>query len=91
MLLQKRATTYEGCYSSSTPLDSFGTFPFQSVGNCGTDCAGSAVFAMTEGDACWCGDQLPALSDKVDKSDCDTSCTGFPDDRCTCDVNHEWE
>jgi cell wall integrity and stress response component len=37
---------------------------------------------MTEGDACWCGDQLPALDDKVDKSECDTSCVGFPSDVC---------
>lgn len=82
--LLKRATSYEGCYSSSTPLDSVGTYEYQSSGHCAGQCSGSAVYAMTEGDACWCGDQLPALSDKVTKSDCDTSCTGYPSDICTC-------
>lgn len=82
--LQKRAVTYEGCYSSSTPLDisAQGTYEYQSSGNCGTQCKGSAVYAMTEGDSCWCGDQLPALSDKVQKSDCDMTCTGYPSDIC---------
>lgn len=84
--LQKRAVTYEGCYSSSTPLTSDGSYPYQSSGYCGDQCSGSAVYAMTGGSDCWCGDQLPALDDKVDKSECDTSCTGFPSDICTCRV-----
>lgn len=84
MLLQKRAGGYEGCYSSSTPLTSAGTNIYQSTGKCTETCAGSAVYAMTMGDACWCGDELPALSDKVDLSDCDTACVGFPNDICTC-------
>jgi cell wall integrity and stress response component len=81
-LLTERADTYEGCYSSSTPLDGIGPFQYQSVGACSSNCTGSAVFAMSEGDACWCGDELPALSDKVDKSECDTSCVGFPSNIC---------
>ncbi|SMQ55327.1 unnamed protein product [Zymoseptoria tritici ST99CH_3D7] len=43
---------------------------------------GSAVFAMSGSKECWCGDQLPAVADKVDDTSCNQPCVGFPDDTC---------
>ncbi|CAK4034932.1 in LEU2 3 region [Lecanosticta acicola] len=79
--LHKRATS-AGCFSSSTPLTSKGSYQYQSSGYCGQQCKSQAVFAMTGGDTCLCGDELPAASDKVDDSKCSTSCTGYPSDKC---------
>jgi cell wall integrity and stress response component len=38
--------------------------------------------AMTEGSNCYCGDMLPAESDKVDSSYCDTPCDGYDQETC---------
>jgi len=38
--------------------------------------------AMTEGSNCFCGDMLPAESDKVDDSNCDTPCDGYDQEMC---------
>ncbi|KJY02024.1 WSC domain containing protein [Zymoseptoria brevis] len=81
-LLQKRAGSYDGCYSSSTPLESKGDWMYQSSGYCSGQCSGSAVFAMSGSKECWCGDQLPPVADKVDDTSCNQPCVGFPDDTC---------
>jgi len=77
----------QGCYSSSTPLKDQGENIYQSSGACQKTCVEDsntsyAVMAMTEGSNCYCGDMLPAESDKVDDSKCDTPCDGYDQEMC---------
>lgn len=76
----------QGCYSSSKPLSDQGTNIYQSSGACQKTCVddagNAAVMAMTEGSNCFCGDMLPAESDKVDDSYCDTPCDGYDQETC---------
>lgn len=71
-----------GCYKSSTGTTFKGTFKFNSQGECEKNCPGSAAFATTNKDKCYCGDMIPADSDKVDIENCNFSCPGFPADNC---------
>lgn len=73
-----------GCYSSNAGLSDQGTWMYQSVGYCKPICSGKndAVFAMTGGNDCLCGNTLPPASSKVDDSQCNTNCNGFPSDLC---------
>lgn len=76
------AVTSEGCYTDDGSLTSFGTNIYQSEGTCQTQCAngGYAVFAMSDGNQCSCGNSLPPSS--VASSFCSTPCVGYPDDIC---------
>jgi cell wall integrity and stress response component len=58
---------------------------YQSTGYCGEQCTGAkqAVMALTNGNDCWCGAELPSDDDKVDDSKCSTPCTGYGQDNCT--------
>lgn len=38
--------------------------------------------ALTSGNDCYCGDELPADSDKVDDSKCNSPCTGYGQTNC---------
>lgn len=40
------------------------------------------VFAMTEGDTCYCGDTLPAANTMTDDSECNVPCNSYPDEMC---------
>lgn len=77
------ASTHVDCYSSlpSTFVDN-GTWTFQSSGYCQERCVplGYSVMAMTGGNDCWCGNELPANSTKTDT--CTDSCDGWQDDSC---------
>ncbi|KAF2211891.1 hypothetical protein CERZMDRAFT_59383 [Cercospora zeae-maydis SCOH1-5] len=68
-------------------MESVGTYTYQSSGYCSQQCAGKNAGAMatTNGNDCWCGGEIPADSDKVDDSKCNTPCTGYGQDSCTCD------
>ncbi|EAU36522.1 predicted protein [Aspergillus terreus NIH2624] len=74
----------KGCYKSVSPLSSQGTYTFQSDGYCQNLCLKSnyKVFALHNGNECFCGNKLPADSDETDDSDCNTSCTGWPSVMC---------
>jgi cell wall integrity and stress response component len=76
--------TYQGCYSSSDGLVFQDTFGYQSSGHCQGLCfpQKKAVMAMTGGSDCYCGDLMPPLSAKVDDSNCNAKCNGFPADNC---------
>lgn len=83
--LQKRANAvYKGCYSSAASMSSVGTYMYQSTGYCSTQCANqdSPAMALTSGNDCYCGDELPADSDKVDDSKCNSPCTGYGQTNC---------
>lgn len=76
--------TYEGCYSSDQGLTYNNAYIYQSDGACQTACfpLGKAVMAMTGGDQCYCGDEMPPLSTKVDDSKCSATCVGWKLDSC---------
>jgi hypothetical protein len=78
--------SYVGCFSSSQPLTDQGPYEYQTQGYCQPICVkqGQAVLGLSKGSDCWCGDELPAASSKVDDSNCDSPCNGFDQDMCTC-------
>ncbi|KAL9020711.1 MAG: hypothetical protein Q9185_002027 [Variospora sp. 1 TL-2023] len=39
--------------------------------------------ALAGGSNCWCGDLLPVASSKTSDSECDKTCQGYPDEKCT--------
>jgi cell wall integrity and stress response component len=85
-LAPRAGMTFVACYSSSEGLGNQTSYTFQSSGWCQDRCAGSdynaAVFALTEGSDCLCGDELPPASDKVSKDKCNKACDGWPQDMC---------
>lgn len=83
-VLAPRSMTLVGCYSSSEGLSNQTTYTFQSSGWCYDRCTGynAAVFALTAGSDCLCGDELPPSSAKVAKGKCGTACDGWPQDMC---------
>jgi cell wall integrity and stress response component len=74
-----------GCYSSSQGMLLSNTSIYDSSGFCQEQCfpLGKPVMAMTGGNQCWCGDEMPNLSTKVDDGKCTQSCDGYPADKCT--------
>jgi len=74
------------CYSSSDPLTDQGPYTYQSSGYCQKLCVetfNKPVMGLSEGTDCWCGDELPANSTKVDSSKCNAPCAGFDQEKCT--------
>lgn len=85
-LAPRAGATFVACYSSSKGLGNQASYTFQSSGWCQDRCSGSdynsAVFALTGGSNCLCGDELPPASDKVSNDKCNTPCDGWPQDMC---------
>jgi WSC domain len=76
--------TFEGCYAIDNTLNETDTSIYQSRGRCSdTICApkGFAVFGMTAGSQCWCGNSIPAV--QVTPNSCNQQCPGYPNDTCT--------
>ena len=79
--------TFQGCYhinSTNNPLTLNDTSIYQSQGRCGGQiCAPNnyAVFGMTSGQQCYCGNALP--SDQVAGENCNVQCPGYPSNICT--------
>lgn len=82
--LNLKTPTYEGCFSSSEPLQDQGLYTYQALGWCQPLCVrmNKPVLAFSNGTNCWCGDELPAASNKVSDSECATPCNGFPANTC---------
>lgn len=78
------AITTLGCYSNVNPLVNNNTNTFQTSGRCQPVCAdaGHAVMALTGGSTCYCGDELPALDNEVDESNCNSPCQGYDLETC---------
>jgi cell wall integrity and stress response component len=76
--------TLQGCYSSDQGLTYNNTNIYQSRGACQLVCfpMGKAVMAMTGGNECYCGDEMPPLSTEVDISKCSAACVGWTPDNC---------
>lgn len=79
------AITPEGCYSASAPLQNQGSYLYQTTGYCQPLCVNQSlpVMALTGGDTCYCGSELPTATAKVDSSNCNSACVGYPSDTCT--------
>ena len=57
-----------------------GEYTWQSSGYCGGQCSASDYFAITNGNECFCGSELP--TDSTDSSQCSINCPGFPSETC---------
>ena len=51
-----------------------------SNGNCQDNCKSSYVFAVIQGQNCWCSNYIP--KNQVNTGDCSTACPGFPSEKC---------
>ena len=83
-------TTYQGCYAVDSTLVVNDTSIYQSTGRCnGEVCgkAGYAVFGLTSGSQCWCGNSIPA--NQVTSDHCSLTCPGYPADTCTVSTKAE--
>jgi len=78
------AYTYEGCFKSAGNLKLNGTNTWQSKKTCHDLCVplAASVEATANTNECWCGNALPATADKVDDSQCNANCTGYPLEMC---------
>lgn len=74
-----KALVYKGCYSSAGDMTNLGSYQFQTPGYCQQQCvnANKAVMGTSNGSDCYCGDELPADSDKTSDSDCNVKCNGY--------------
>lgn len=74
------------CYQLHNPtfLQDQGANTFQSSGYCQGVCAGlnKPVMATTGGTNCFCGDELPPPSAKVDGDNCNAPCKGYNQQTC---------
>ncbi|PYI02537.1 WSC-domain-containing protein [Aspergillus sclerotiicarbonarius CBS 121057] len=84
LLTSVSAYTTVGCYTSPGQLTSTGTYQFQSQGYCQQVCTkqNQPIFALHNGNKCYCGDQLPPPETKVSSTQCQTPCSGFPSEYC---------
>ncbi|KAF2641501.1 hypothetical protein P280DRAFT_479882 [Massarina eburnea CBS 473.64] len=78
-----------GCFATGkpytgTPLEDHGPGPFITSGECQFICLGleKNVLGLSEGNRCWCGDELPPLNTKVSNTSCSTGCAGSDSDNC---------
>ncbi|PYH94090.1 hypothetical protein BO71DRAFT_240122 [Aspergillus ellipticus CBS 707.79] len=78
------ASISTGCYTTPGQLVSQGAYQFQSNGYCQQICSkqNHTVYALHNGNECACGSQLPPSSDKVETTQCQTPCSGFPSETC---------
>ena len=75
---------YKGCFTSSAGMMDLGSYMYQSPGYCQQQCVdqNKPVMGTTMGSNCWCGDLLPASSNKVSDSECNSKCNGYDKDTC---------
>ncbi|KAK1833490.1 putative wsc domain-containing protein [Podospora conica] len=82
---QLNVETVYGCYSDFGDLISNGTNIFNSKGHCATKVcknSGYPVAATMGGNECYCGKTYPSKQYKVDDSECDIACVGYPEEAC---------
>ncbi|CCE66272.1 hypothetical protein TPHA_0P01140 [Tetrapisispora phaffii CBS 4417] len=80
---------YQGCYDSSSlrsMMSSLGTYTYQSISYCQTECNGSKFIALLDGGECYCSDDTSILdvlsSLQSDSSQCNVGCNGWPYQTC---------
>ncbi|RAL12168.1 WSC domain-containing protein [Aspergillus homomorphus CBS 101889] len=78
------AYSFVGCYIEPGELVLAGSYQFQSLGYCQQACdkRNQTVFALHDGNQCYCGDHLPSAEAKVPDTRCNTPCAGFASDNC---------
>ncbi|RAH84747.1 WSC-domain-containing protein [Aspergillus japonicus CBS 114.51] len=78
------ASSFVGCYSEPGELVLAGSYQFQSLGYCQQTCdkRNQTVYALHDGNQCYCGDELPPSESEVPAAQCNTPCAGFPSDTC---------
>jgi cell wall integrity and stress response component len=78
------AMTSIGCFETGLPLENHGPYNFQSPGNCQLVCLqlDKDVMGLSDGENCWCGDEIPAKEWQVKNDTCSTTCSG--DDTTGC-------
>jgi hypothetical protein len=78
------STASMGCYSDIGDMKSQGPYTYQSPGYCQDRCSKNdfKVAALGRSDMCYCGNNLPSQSAKVDDDKCDQPCVGFPAEMC---------
>jgi cell wall integrity and stress response component len=78
------AMTTIGCFETGLPLENHGPYKFQSPGNCQLVCLqlNKDVMGLSDGENCWCGDEIPAKEWQTKNETCSTSCAG--DDTTLC-------
>ncbi|KAK0750270.1 hypothetical protein B0T18DRAFT_428246 [Schizothecium vesticola] len=73
-------TTY-GCYNNKGDLVTQGTNIYNSKGGCATETCkplNYTVAATMGGNECYCGFNYPSKKNKIDDSECDIPCVGYP-------------
>lgn len=72
-----------GCFGDSGSLKLEDSSVYQSRGHCLDVCRnkGSSVAAITKGNKCFCGDDIPT-GEKLPDSECGAPCDGYPADTC---------
>jgi len=85
------APAYKACYDNPGSLKQKGTSDFLSEGSCRKICVdqdkangglGFSVMGLTTETKCFCGQKMPNKAHKVDASNCNFSCPGFPENKC---------
>ncbi|BAE59773.1 unnamed protein product [Aspergillus oryzae RIB40] len=84
---QRETVTQVGCYTDSANFQNKGSYTYQSPGYCAKLCgkAKTPYMALHDGTECWCGTSLPDKSSLQSDDKCNTSCSGWPDDKCGSD------
>ncbi|PGH15975.1 hypothetical protein AJ80_05351 [Polytolypa hystricis UAMH7299] len=79
-----KTPTELGCYKSVQPLKDLGKWLYQTEGYCQEQCVKQKkpVFALFKGSNCFCGDKIPAKSQKTDSKLCNLPCNGFGEHKC---------
>ena len=82
--LTMRTPSYKGCFSDPGNMIDMGPYTFQALGWCQPLCIRlqKPYLAFVNGSNCLCGDSVPSSSNKVDDSNCQTPCEGFPGNSC---------
>lgn len=72
------------CYGDSGDLKSLGISQYASTELCNKMCSdrGAPIAAVSDGNECWCGDEVPSEDSKADKEKCNTRCNGWAESTC---------
>ncbi|KAE8320442.1 WSC domain-containing protein [Aspergillus sergii] len=84
---QRETATQVGCYTDSANFQNKGSYTYQSPGYCAKLCgkAKTPYMALHDGTECWCGTSLPDKSSLQSDDKCNTTCSGWPEDKCGSD------
>ncbi|RAH48730.1 uncharacterized protein BO95DRAFT_512207 [Aspergillus brunneoviolaceus CBS 621.78] len=74
------------CFTSTGNMENMGSYEFQSVGHCTTECEKvNGVFAAVQEELCYCGTAALDIQDMAladDESACNATCPGYAVDTC---------